>query len=313
MPDRTRRQFLGEMGAAALAVSGASLAGTSAGWAAAADRSPQSPSQGGAPPLQLTIGSVTDDVDGLVSYFPIPSLGLVPVYAFLIHSSEPVLVDTGLAGTRDAFMENLRSMTALEDLRWIWLTHTDPDHTGALEQVLVEAPNARIVTTFLGMGKMMLYQFPVDRVYLLNPGQTLDVGDRRLLAYKPPVFDAPETTGFLDTKTKTLFSADCFGALVQKPAKTASDIGADELRNGAVTWATVDTPWLHVADEKKFGASLDSVRDLNPKDILSSHLPRATGMTEALLGNLVSACSAPHFVGPDEAAFERMMSQQPKK
>jgi glyoxylase-like metal-dependent hydrolase (beta-lactamase superfamily II) len=313
MVERSRRQFLGEIGAAALAASGAALAGASAGSAAPLSRSGEEPARGGGPQLRLDVSSVTGDTDGLVSYFPIPSLGLVPVYAYLIHSSEPVLVDTGLAGTREAFMENLRSMIAMEDLRWLWLTHTDPDHTGALKQVLAEAPNVRVVTTFLGMGKMMLYQFPVDRVYLLNPGQSLDVGDRQLTAVKPPVFDAPETTGLFDTKTKTLFSADCFGALMQKPAESVSEIDPDDYRAGAVKWATVDTPWLHVVDGKKFKASFDSIRNLEPKVILSSHLPRATGMTETLIGNLVSACSATPFVGPDQTALERMMSEQPKK
>ncbi len=70
------------------------------------------------------------------------------------------------------------------------------------------APNARIVTTYLGMGKLGIQGFPVERVYLLNPGQSLDVGDRTLQALTPPSYDAPETTALFDNKTRTLFSAD---------------------------------------------------------------------------------------------------------
>jgi glyoxylase-like metal-dependent hydrolase (beta-lactamase superfamily II) len=214
---------------------------------------------------------------------------------------------------RDDFMEKLRGMIALEDLRWLWLTHTDADHTGSFKQVLAEAPKARVVTTFLGMGKLNLQQLPVDRVYLLNPGQSLDVGDRQLLAVKPPSFDAPETTGFLDTKTKALFSADCFGALMKEPAENASEIASADLREGLVTWATVDAPWLHLLDEDRFGESLAVVRDLEPSVILSSHMPPATGMTETLLTHLASARSAPSFVGPDQAALEQMLSGESGK
>jgi len=247
---------------------------------------------------------VATDTESIVSYFPLPGYGMIPINAFLIRSAQPVLVDTGLGVLKDPFMDNLRSLIRLEDLRWLWLTHTDADHIGSLAQVLTEAPRLRVITTFLGMGKMLLHQLPVDRVFLLNPGQHHDLGDRRLVAVRPPSFDAPETTGFFDTKTRALFSADCFGALMKEPAESAADIAPSDLRDGLVTWATIDSPWLHLADEEKFGRSLDVVRKLEPSVILSHHLPPAAGITESLLKNLASARSAPAFLGPDQAALE---------
>jgi len=38
------------------------------------------------------------------------------------------------------------------DVRWIWLTHPDRDHTGGLYDLLEAAPQASEVTTFLGAG-----------------------------------------------------------------------------------------------------------------------------------------------------------------
>ena len=200
-------------------------------------------------PTMIGSRSVAADTTSLVSYFPIPFYGILPVNAFLLRAAQPVLVDTGLSALRDPFMNHLRSTIDLKDLRWLWLTHTDADHMGNLLPILAEAPNVRVVTTFLGMGKMMLQQLPLDRVYLLNPGQELDVGDRKLLCVKPPSFDAPETTGFIDTRTRVFFSADCFGALMKEPAETAADIAPDDLREGVVTWTTIDAPWLEMADK----------------------------------------------------------------
>ena len=54
---------------------------------------------------------------------------------------------------------------------------------------------------------------PMDRVHLVNPGQTIEVGDRALTAVKPPAFDNPVTTGFHDSRSGAFFSADCFGAM----------------------------------------------------------------------------------------------------
>jgi glyoxylase-like metal-dependent hydrolase (beta-lactamase superfamily II) len=252
---------------------------------------------------------INDDITILPSYFPIPGFGLVPVNAFVLESSEPVLVDTGLHQDEPEFMDALRSVIDPSDLRWLWLTHPDQDHVGSLRSVLEEAPRVRLVTTFLGYGVLSLFEaVPLDRVYLVNPGESLDVGDRRLVAYKPPTFDNPATTGLYDTRSRALFSSDCFGALVQAPADDAESIDADDLRQGQVLWTSIDSPWLHKVDESKFAAELAEVRRIEPAHVLSSHLPPAQRLTEVFLSSLAAVPGAEPFVGPNQAALEAMLA-----
>lgn len=250
------------------------------------------------------------DLDVLPSYFPIPGYGGVPVNAFVLRSAEPVLVDTGLGLLADEFVPQLASVIDPDDLRWLWLTHDDPDHVGSLHRLLDELPKLRLITTYLGVGKMSLFRPPpLDRVYLLNPGQSLDVGDRMLTAVRPATYDAPETTGFYDSKSHAFFSADSFGALMSEPVEDAAEIPAEDLRQGMVTWTTVDSPWLHSIDRDKFTNTLNLIRDMSPEVVCCSHLPAARGMIDTLLSHLAAAPTASPFVGFDQPTFEAALRQ----
>jgi flavorubredoxin len=253
--------------------------------------------------------TVAPNTEILAAHIQVPGLGWLAANAFLIRTAEPVLIDCGVVMLKDAFLKELRSALTIEDIRWIWLTHLDPDHIGALEEILSEAPRARVVTTFLGLGKLGLLRpaLPPERFFLLNPGQALDVGDRRLIAIKPPTFDAPETTGVFDPTTAALFSADSFGALMTTPVEAANEVPPSQLRDGLVQWASVDVPWLSSVEEATLERALQAVRELRPAIVLSSHLPPAPGMTEVLVDNLFSARRVPPFVGPDQAAVMQMM------
>ena len=80
---------------------------------------------------------------------------------------------------------------------------------------------------------------PPDRVRLVNPGEGVRVGNRRLKAFKPPVYDNAVTTGFYDETSRVLFSADCFGALLPDIPQSAVDISDTDLRDGQTLHPTL--------------------------------------------------------------------------
>lgn len=249
------------------------------------------------------------DVDVISTSLPLPGLGNVPINAFVLHGAEPILVDTGVHGQSQAFMQTLGEVIDPIDIRWLWLTHTDFDHIGSVHALLTSNPELRVITTFLGVGIMSLFEpLPMDRVYLLNPGEQLRLGDRTLHAFKPPAFDNPSTTGFYDDRSRALFTSDCFGALLDQVPENAADIAERDLRAGQTLWSTIDAPWLHKADVSVLGRELDAIRRMDPRMILSSHLPAAGRVViERLLTTLLEAPSAAPFVGPNQQSLEAMM------
>ena len=259
----------------------------------------------------FTTYKAAPDIDVLTTNFPIPGLGQLAINSFVLHGDVPVLVDTGPVVERESYLTALESVIDPADLRWIWLTHTDGDHIGALGQLLADYPDINVITTFLGVGIMSVSDpLPMDRVRFVNPGQSVTLGSRTLAAFRPPTFDNPSTTGFLDTSSGVLFPSDCFGALLQDVPQNAADLAEGELRDGQVFWATIDSPWLHEVDRGKLLLALDAVARLEPSLILSSHLPAAPGsMVDQFVTSLAAVPGAGPFVGPDQEALERMLAE----
>jgi len=250
------------------------------------------------------------DVEVLAANFPIPGMGFLAVNSFVIKAEEPVLVDTGMGIESEEFMKALASVIDPGELRWVWLTHDDADHTGNLQKVLEAFPRARLAANALAVLRMSTaWAVPMDRVYWLNSGDSINVGDRELTAVRPPLFDNPTTIGVYDNKTEAFFSADFFGAIIPSPARDADDVTEGDLAQGIIGWASADSPWVHITEPSGFIGALDRIRRLGPKMIFSAHLPPARGKTEQLLELLARVPASTPFVTPDQSALEQILAQ----
>ncbi len=259
----------------------------------------------------MEVHSITSDVTLLSDCAEIPGIGFLPVNSFVLHSEQPVVVDTGLSTSDKDFVSDLSGVMDPADVRWIWLTHPDRDHTGGLFELLAAAPQARLVTTFIGAGIMSTeWEVPLDRTYFLNPGQSLDVGDRTLTGYRPPLYDNPATVGFQESKGGAFFSSDCFGGPMPTADLALGDDARDapDLESAMLLWAAIDSPWAHTVDPVKFGATIDPIRQLDPSVILSSHLPPARGINDVLFNHVAAAPDGPQFVGPDQEAMQALLA-----
>jgi glyoxylase-like metal-dependent hydrolase (beta-lactamase superfamily II) len=262
----------------------------------------------------MEIQRIGHDITVLRNQFSAPGIGFLPINAFVLHAAEPVVIDTSLSLPDQAFLDVLGSVVDPSDVRWIWLTHPDRDHTGGLFDLLEAAPRARLVSTFLSVGALSMERpIPMDRLYLLNPGQTLDVGDRTLTAFRPPLFDNPGTIGLFDERSGACFSSDCFGAPLPDAQLAACDdvrdVPQDQLRSAQLLFASVDSPWVHTVDRSKYLATTEPLRLMDPAIILSTHLPPAVSRLPEFLDMLAAAPQAEPFVAPDQQALEAMLAE----
>ncbi|MCA9549889.1 MAG: MBL fold metallo-hydrolase [Myxococcales bacterium] len=218
--------------------------------------------------------SPTPDVVVLPSYEPVPGVGVLPVQAFLLRGTSPVLVDTGLAREADAFIDALDLLVDVSRLSCILLTHEDADHAGALFPLLERAPHARLVTTPVGFGKLGSVQhLDPTRVRFVGPGARFEAGGRTFRALRPPMYDSPATLAFFEERQRWLFASDGFGAFVPELTERGEDVPLEAGLEGMSAFCRANSPWLMDVDPALYAEAVGTFRRLDADWIFASHLP----------------------------------------
>ncbi len=203
-----------------------------------------------------------------------PPVGFFYLNSLVIQAREPVIVDTGTLINREQWLEHAFAIVEPTDVRWVFLSHDDPDHTGNLLPVLDACPNAVLVTTWFGVGRMVdHYEIPMDRVRFVRDGDSFDVGDRTLTALRPPLFDNPTTRGLFDASTGVYWSSDAFAMAVPHAVEDIGALGAEYIADALLLGARLISPWHAWLDPAKWKAHVQRVRRLPIKTIASCHAP----------------------------------------
>jgi len=196
------------------------------------------------------------------------------VNAVVIAAEHPMIVDTTFPAEIDDLIAEVGSIVDPANLAFIAVTHADPDHTGALVRLLLRAPHARVLTNAVGMEKLKSdFGLPENRFLLVEPGASIDLGDRRVEVHSVPLFDQPETMAFFDDARRVLCSSDCFGAVLPEYFRFADDLDVELYRLGFDYWNQSNHPWVRLVDPAKFKPAVGDVRRLEPGVICSSHGP----------------------------------------
>ena len=206
-----------------------------------------------------------------------------PLFVYLnsmvIKGAEPMIVDTGTIANRDQWLEDVFSLVEPEDVRWIFISHDDVDHTGNLEQTMDACPNAKLVCNWAMVERHTnCFNFPIDRCRWVMDGETLDIGDRTLVAMRPPVYDSPTTRGLFDPSTGLYWSVDTFATPLPAIDAGIADLETDFWQGGLALFALgAVSPWLSMVDPGKYGKYVDGVQNLDIKTIAGCHTPVIEG------------------------------------
>ena len=220
--------------------------------------------------------------------------------SLVIRAAEPVIVDTGMVTDRTTFFEDVFSLVEPRDVRWIYLTHDDDDHSGNLMEALERCPNAAVVMSWGARGRTCAaFGIPHQRVRTVDHGQGLDVGDRTLQAVRPPVFDNAYTRGLFDPTTRVYFAADAFCApMPAEPVDRVDEMPEQMWAEGfAFFHHNSLCPWITMVDAAKYEVEVAKLAAIGAEVITSAHGPTITSgsldRAFALLAGLPTAVTQP--------------------
>jgi hypothetical protein len=199
---------------------------------------------------------------------------LVPLNALVIRGAEPIVVDTGVAANRDQFLADVFSLVEPEDIRWVFISHDDIDHTGNLTALMEFAPNATAIVNWFIQERMgpALGVSPMRQRWV-GDGEHIDIGDRTLVAVRPPVYDAPTTRGLFDPTTGVYWTADGFATPMLAPVRDVAELDPGFWDVGMETFNQYGAPWISMVDDAKFQAAVDRVEALGASCLTGCHTP----------------------------------------
>jgi flavorubredoxin len=200
--------------------------------------------------------------------------------SMVIRGAEPIIVDTGMVTSREDWFEDVFSLVPPEEVRWIFITHNDSDHSGNLLEALERCPEAQLITSKGESWRCWAsFGIPFERMRLVDSGESFDLGDRALRAVRPPVYDSPYTRGVFDPTTGVYYASDAFCApMPGEPVDWVDQIPEHLWADGFAKFHHVSLcPWVALADRALFKTEVDKLASLGIDVILGAHTPAIRG------------------------------------
>ena len=132
--------------------------------------------------------------------------------SFLIRGERTALVDTSHEKFRQLYLDALQGLVDLSKLDYLIVSHTEPDHSGLVKDILALAPQVTVVGSKVAIQFLENWVHQPFKQQIVKNGNRLDLGHGHILEFAiAPNLHWPDTIFTYDTKTQILYTCDAFG------------------------------------------------------------------------------------------------------
>jgi NADH oxidase (H2O-forming) len=132
--------------------------------------------------------------------------------SYFINAQKKTIIETAKEIYKEEYLEKVKEVVKPEEIDYIILNHTEPDHSGSLKHLLKLAVNATVV----GSGNAIRYLADIagcDFKYLVvKDKDALNLGDKTIRFIGAPNLHWPDSIYSYLVEDRILFTCDSFGA-----------------------------------------------------------------------------------------------------
>jgi NADH oxidase (H2O-forming) len=132
--------------------------------------------------------------------------------SYFINAGKKTIIETAKETFWPVYLEKIKKVVNPEEIEYIVLDHTEPDHSGSLKHLLEIAPNATVV----GSGQALNYLQDIVgysfKSLKVKDGDSLSLGNKTLKFIGAPNLHWPDSIYTYLEEDKILFTCDSFGA-----------------------------------------------------------------------------------------------------
>ena len=171
--------------------------------------------------------------------------------SYLVKDEKTALIETVWTPFAKEFVCNLKHMGALDSIDFVIANHGEPDHSGALPELMREIPGKPIYCTANAV-KSLKSQYHQDwNFQLVRTGDKLSLGNKELIFVEAPMLHWPDSMFCYLTGDNILFSNDAFGQHYASEMMFNDLVDQAELYQECLKYyANILTPFSKLVDRK---------------------------------------------------------------
>src|SRR5690554_3970666 len=171
--------------------------------------------------------------------------------SYLVRDEKTVLIDTVWQPFAKEFVDNLKREIDLNEIDYIIANHAEPDHSGALPELMREIPNTPIYCTKNGINSLK-GQYHQDWNFVpVKTGDKLNIGKKDFVFIEARMLHWPDSMFSYLTGDNILFSNDAFGQHYASEFFYNDLVDQAELYQQAIKYyANILTPFSKLVENK---------------------------------------------------------------
>ena len=190
--------------------------------------------------------------------------------SYFIDAEKKAVIDTAKESFKDVYIEKVKEVAIPEDIEFIIISHTEPDHSGSLKYLLEISPNATVYGSRQAINYLNEIIGRPFKHHIVKDNDTLSLGNKTLKFISAPNLHWPDTIYTFLEEDGLLFTCDSFGT------HYCTDEMFDDLITNTSDYLDTFKYYFDVILKpfsKFMVKAIDKIKDLNINMICPGHGP----------------------------------------